>query len=112
MNTPPSNDNYEPEASPFNAIPVAVVGLCMVIVAVEVLMSLSGRGLIGGVEGIAWRRDAMLEYSVFGKIITPYLETGRYEPEVLLRFVSYVFIHQDFTSTAFVVVFTLALGKM
>lgn len=109
----PHNDNeLDHNASPFNALPVAVIGLAMVIVAVEIMLSLSGRGLIGGVEGIAWRRDAMVEYTVIGQIVTPYLETGRYNADILMRFVTYVFVHQNFTEMAFVVVFILALGKM
>lgn len=112
MSTPQNDDGFVPEASPFHAMPIAVVGLTMVLVAVEVLLSLSSRGLIGGSEGIAWRRDAILDFSMIGKIVTPYLETGRYDPEILLRFVSFVFVHTDFTSAAFVVVFTLALGKL
>ncbi|AML51463.1 rhomboid family intramembrane serine protease [Falsihalocynthiibacter arcticus] len=112
MSTPQNDNDFDHNASPFNALPIAVVGLVMVIVAVEIILSLASSGLIGGPEAIAWRRDAILDYSVLGQIITPYLETGRYEPEVLGRFVTYSFVHQNFTSMAFVAVFILALGKM
>ncbi|WP_380057857.1 rhomboid family intramembrane serine protease [Falsihalocynthiibacter sp. SS001] len=106
------DDTSNHNASPFNNLPMVVVGLVMVLSVIEILFSLSGRGLIGGPEAIAWRRDAIYQYALIGEFVTPYLDTGRYVPEILMRFVTYSFVHQDFVSTAFVVVFILALGKM
>jgi membrane associated rhomboid family serine protease len=108
----PSNDNYDPDASPFNALPPVVVALALAISAIEVFFYLGSTGLVGGTDAIAWRRDGILDFALLGKIVTPYLETGQYEPQALMRFVTHVFVHTNFTSAAFVVVFILALGKL
>ncbi len=97
---------------PFNPLPPVVVALALLIFGIELIFQAGSRGLLGGAEGVGWRLAAMREYAFSGAILDWMIETGRYPPEHLKRFVTYPFIHVSFTHTAFVLVFLLALGKM
>lgn len=103
----------DPDASPFNALPQGVILLAAAIFGVEMLFVLSKSGLIGGTRGGEdWRIFAFQRFAFSGDIFKWMIETGRWSPEHLLRFVSYAFVHFTFTHMIFVVVFVLALGKM
>lgn len=96
----------------FNTLPAAVVALALAIFAVEVVLTLSGRGYIGGAEGIGWRVWAIREFSFFPPLLAWAFETGGWSLEVFQRFVTYPFVHYGFGHAAFVIVFLLALGKL
>lgn len=96
----------------FNALPPAVLALALAIFAVEALLSLGARGIIGGQQAIGWRVEAIQEFSFFAPLISWLFETGNWSVEHLKRFVTYPFIHYGFTHAAFVIVFLLALGKL
>jgi membrane associated rhomboid family serine protease len=96
----------------FNALPAAVVALAFAIFAVEVVLTLADRGILGGPQGIGWRVDAIREFSFFPPLLSWAFETGTWSGDVLKRFVTYPFIHGGFTHAAFVIVFLLALGKL
>ncbi|MRX49639.1 rhomboid family intramembrane serine protease [Paracoccus sp. S-4012] len=98
------------DESPFNPLPLVVWALVLPAVASEAVFALNSAGFTGG--GIGLRGRA--------------LELAAYPPEMALRMwqwgvmvwdqsyriLSYPFIHYGFTHAAFVVVFTLALGKV
>lgn len=100
-----------PDVSPVNPLPPVVVALALAIFVIEAAFNLGTRGLIGGPEAIGWRTAAIGAYTPSGLLFDRMLETGRFPPEHLLRFVSYPFIHVSFTHMIFAAVLLLALGK-
>ncbi|WP_299965160.1 rhomboid family intramembrane serine protease [uncultured Roseobacter sp.] len=100
------------EASPVNPLPPVVTILFLAIAAPEVIFGLGAQGLIGGPEAIGWRLSAVQSYAFSGDIFDWMVTNGRWLPEHLLRFLTYPFVHDSFTSALFVAVFLLALGKL
>ncbi len=96
----------------FNAVPAAVVALALAILAVEILLTIGSKGLIGGPEAIGWRLEAIQRFSFFAPVLAWMVETGNWPLEQLQRFVTYPFIHTGFVHTIFVMVFLLAIGKL
>ncbi len=99
------------DAPPFNPLPPVVIALAVVIFGIEVLFSLATKGIIGPPEAVGWRLAALRDYAFYPQILQWMLETGQAPPELLLRFITYPFIHVSFTQMLFVVVFILAIGK-
>lgn len=102
----------DPDASPFNAVSPVIVFLALAIFVVELAMSGSARGLLGGAEGVGWRVEAVQTYGFYGPVLDHMIETGRFSLADSARFVTYLFIHYSFTHTLFVLAFLLALGKL
>lgn len=102
----------DPSAPPLNPMPPVVWFLVLPIIAVEAMFNLGAHGLIGGPGAVGWRLAAFEDYAFSGQVLDWMIATGRYPPEQLARFVSYGFLHANFTHALFVVVFILALGKM
>ncbi len=100
------------EESPFNALPPIVVALALVIFGVELMFQAGARGFVGGPVAVGWRLDAIQSHAFSGTILDWMIETGRWPPEHLMRFVTYPFVHHSFTHMLMVIVFLLALGKM
>lgn len=96
----------------FNSLPPAVVALAVAIFAVEVVLTLGARGIIGGPEAIGWRLVAVQEFSFVSAVLRVFFETGNWSTAEVQRLVTYPFVHIGFTHAAFVIVFLLALGKM
>lgn len=101
----------DPPQSPFNPLPPVVIFLCAAIVAVEAMFSLGARGLVGGPQAIGWRLGAIQSYAFSPEILQWMLENGRWPIEQLRRFVTYPFVHANFTHALFAGVMVLALGK-
>jgi membrane associated rhomboid family serine protease len=102
----------EPNISPVNPLPAAVVALVLVIMGIEAAFSLGMRGIIGGPEAIGWRLEAFQSYAFSSEIFWWMADTGQWPSEHLIRFLSYTFVHGAFTHALFVCVFVLAMGKM
>ena len=100
------------DQSPINPLPAVVVVLALLIFGIELVMQAGARGFVGGAEGVGWRLAAMREYGFSAPVLDWMIETGRWPLEHLKRFVTYPFIHVNFTHTLMVLVFLLALGKM
>lgn len=98
--------------SPVNPLPPVIVALFLIVAGVEVVLSLAGRGFIGGPAGIGWRLEAIQSYAFSGLIFDWMVANGQWPAEHLIRFVSYLFVHGSFTHAIFVCVMLLALGKM
>jgi len=101
-----------PNPSPVNSLPPAVVALVLVIMGIEATFSLGARGIIGGPGAVGWRLEALQVYGFSSEIFWWMWETGHWPAEHLIRFISYAFVHGAFTQALFVCVFVLAMGKM
>ena len=100
------------DQSPVNPLPWVVLLLVLPVVAMELVVSAGGTGLVGGQNGVGWRIDAIQRFS-FAPGVADWMREGHhYMPETVMRFVTYPFVHGNFTHALFVVVFLLALGKM
>ena len=100
------------DESPLNPIPPVIWLLLLPIVAMEVVLSAGGSGLVGGPGAAGWRLEALQKFSFAPGIFKVLLENRIFPPEQMMRFVTYPFVHGGFTHALFVGVFLLALGKM
>jgi rhomboid protease GluP len=98
-------------ASPVNPLPRVVIALFAVVMGIEALFSLGAQGIIGGPQAIGWRLGAIQGYAFSAEIFQWMLANGRWPTEHLARFVTYPFIHGNFTHALFAGVMLLALGK-
>lgn len=97
--------------SPFNKLPLVVVGLALVIAGIEIALQMAHAGLIGGARGVGWREVAFEDYGVFNSVWEQ-LVSRRYFPwEHMRRFLTYPLFHAGFQHAIFVVVFILAMGN-
>ncbi|MEO1238546.1 MAG: rhomboid family intramembrane serine protease [Pseudomonadota bacterium] len=100
------------DESAFNAISPVVVALALAIFAIELVLTVSARGILGGAEGVGWRIEAVQNFAFFGPVLDYMLEIGGLTVAGMIRFVTYPLIHGSFMHALFVIVFLLALGKM
>jgi len=97
--------------SPFNAVPLLVILLTLLIVGVEVVLQLANAGVIGGPRGVGWRLAAVEEYGFSAAVLERVLVNDDYSFDMLKRFVTYPFINGQLIQVAFCAGLTLALGK-
>jgi membrane associated rhomboid family serine protease len=101
----------DPAAPPLNPLPPVVWLMVLPVAAVEAVLSLADRGLVGGAAGVGWRLAAIQDFAFSAPVWEWMVANRRFPPEHLLRFLTYPFVHVNFTHALFVVVFQLALGK-
>lgn len=94
-----------------NPIPVVILAVCMVVIAVELVLSAAGAGIIGGPTGIGWRLDVMQDYGFSPAVLDRVWSVGDMNPDLIKRFVTYGFVHSDFIGSCFAAALILALGK-
>lgn len=99
-----------PHERPINDLPVVIVGLCLIAVAVELMLSAASAGVLGGPGGIGWRVQFVQEFSFVPGVIDA-MKAGDYGLGLLRRFVTYAFIHDGMTHMLFAGALLLALGK-
>ena len=99
------------DSAPINPLPPVVVILVVLIAAVEAIFQLGEAGIIGGATGPAWRILIADQFGFANAAVYLMWDTGQYPADLLVRFVSYMFIHTGFVAALFSVVFILALGK-
>ncbi|MBL3585373.1 rhomboid family intramembrane serine protease [Rhodovulum sulfidophilum] len=102
----------DPNAPPINPLPAVVWLLVLPVIAMEVVLSLGARGLVGGPGAVGWRLQAIRDYGFSGQVFDWMLQSGQFPVDQMIRFVTYPFVHASLTHAVFVVVFILALGKM
>lgn len=104
---------YDPDinAPPINPLPPVVILLACLIGSVELIFQAAEAGYIGGPQAIGWRVDAVQHYAFSDQLFDWMRQSGNYAANNMLRFVSYVFIHQSFLHVVFALVFVLAIGK-
>lgn len=103
--------NPDHNASPFNAMPPVVLVLAAAILGIELIFQAGAHGFAGGPQGVGWRIEAFNRFAFLPGLFDHALATGQWSPGVVMRFFSYVFVHQGLPHVAFVLVFLLALGK-
>ena len=94
-----------------NPIPPVVIVLCLIVVLVELVLSAAAAGMIGGLQGLGWRINAMQDYAFFPAVLDRVISVGDYSMNVMKRFVTYGFVHASFTQALFAAALLLALGK-
>ncbi|MDR0809606.1 MAG: rhomboid family intramembrane serine protease [Gemmobacter sp.] len=99
-------------ASPVNPLPWVVWALVLPMIAMEVVLSLGARGIIGGPLAIGWRQDAVQRFAFSPGLMRWMAENDVWPVRELARLVTYPFVHLSFTHAVFVMVMLLALGKM
>ncbi|MBN2629350.1 MAG: rhomboid family intramembrane serine protease [Rhodobacteraceae bacterium] len=99
-------------APPLNPLPLVVWALALPMIAMEVVLSLAERGLVGGATGVGWRLQALERFAFSPDLMRYFLETGQYPLNGLHRLISYPLVHGGVTHALFAVVILLALGKM
>lgn len=98
-------------APPLNPLPPVVWVLALPVIAMELVLSLAERGLVGGAQGVGWRLQAVERFGLFPELVKYQWEMGGQPVEELHRVVSYALVHGSFTHAVFAVVMLLALGK-
>lgn len=94
-----------------NPIPAVVMAICLIVIAVELVLTAAGAGLIGGPAGIGWRLNVMQDYGFSPAVWDRVWNIGDWDPDLLKRFITYGFVHSDFIGTCFAAALILALGK-
>lgn len=102
----------DPNAAPLNPLPPVVWALALPIIAMEVVLGLGARGLVGGPQAIGWRQDAVQRFAFSPDLLRNMVELGSYPWQGLARLVTYPLVHGSFTHALMAVVILLALGKM
>ena len=104
---------YDPDmnAPPINSLPVVIILLVCLIGGAELVFQMGENGFVGGSQGIGWRIEAMQRFAFSDTLFDWMRLTGTYSPQNMLRFISYIFVHQSFMHTLFALVFVLAIGK-
>jgi rhomboid protease GluP len=99
------------QENPINPIPTVVMVLALAMVLVEGALSLGAAGVIGGPEAIGWRLTTLQDYAYAPAVWEQVVARGNLSPDMLKRFVTYLFVHGSFTHVVFALVILLALGK-
>lgn len=99
-------------APPLNPLPMVVWALALPMIAMEFVINLGARGLVGGPQAIGWRLDAVQRFAFSPDFMRQMIAEQRYPTDGLTRLVTYPLVHGNLTQTLFVVVMLLALGKM
>ncbi|MEM0949253.1 MAG: rhomboid family intramembrane serine protease [Pseudomonadota bacterium] len=102
----------DPDAPPVNPLPVGVVILALPMVILELAFLAGSEGIVGGPEAVGWRLATIERYAFFVPLFQFAQETGQWVPEILVRLLTYPFMHWGFTHMLMALVFLLALGKM
>jgi membrane associated rhomboid family serine protease len=104
--------NRDPNAAPLNPLPAVVWALALPIIAMEVVLNLGARGLIGPPEAVGWRLDALQRFAYSPDLMRQMILEHTWPLDGLMRLATYPFVHFSFTHALFVVVILLAIGKM
>lgn len=100
------------DESPINALPPVIWLLVLPMIASEIVFGLGQIGLIGGAQGIGLRLNALEMTAYYPQLPLRMWEARIFSARAAARVLTYPFIHGSVTHALFVIVFTLALGKM
>jgi membrane associated rhomboid family serine protease len=105
------SDNPHLPQSPLNPLPPVVWALVLPMVLLEAILELADAGLIGGAGGVGWRMEVLSRMVFLPDQLMWMWDSQRFPLQELVRILTYSFVHLSLMHAAFVVVFTLALGK-
>ncbi|WP_313138163.1 rhomboid family intramembrane serine protease [Paracoccus jeotgali] len=100
------------DESPINAISPVVWLLVLPMIAAEAVFGLGAIGFIGGAQGIGLRLNGLELAAYIPQLPVRMWELGVFNLRHAARVLTYPFVHGSLTHALFVIVFTLALGKM
>ncbi len=100
--------NHDLNAPPLNPLPWIVWVLALPLIAMELVLQLAERGLVGN---IGWRLQAVERFAFAPDILRAEWSTGAWTLHGAYRLVSYGMVQGNLTAALFVVVLLLALGK-
>lgn len=106
-------DDYErPEMiAPINPLPPVVWLLALPMIVLEAVFSLADNNVIGGAQAIGWRASAIETYALWPEFWRQHFAAGLFDLPLMLRFITYPFLHYTITQAIFAVVILLAMGK-
>ncbi|MBO9406317.1 rhomboid family intramembrane serine protease [Shimia sp. R9_1] len=104
--------SHPDDQSPINPLPPVVTALFLILAGVEAVLWLGSQGIVGGPTAVGWRLEAIQRYAFSAEIFDWMMTTGNWPLEHVVRFVSYLFVHGNFTHALFGGVLLLAMGKM
>lgn len=100
-----------PGESPVNPVPPVILALFLTIAGIEAVLSLGGMGLAGGPAAVGWRLG-LFDRFAFSPMVLEQVLQGRWgDTGLLVRFVSYAFLHGSAVPALFAGALLLALGK-
>ena len=99
-------------ASPLNPLPGVVWLLILAVAGIEVVLSAAGFGLIGGAQGVGWRMVAIQEHGFSSALQDWMLDTRRFPPDTLARYLTFPFVHGAPMHAVLSVVMLAAMGKV
>ncbi|PYE84786.1 rhomboid family intramembrane serine protease [Pseudoroseicyclus aestuarii] len=109
--TPRPDPNHAPLPNPFNAVSPVIVVVALAILGVELLLDAGAFGLAGGRMGVGWRIAAVEDWGFAPGVLDRLVQARDVSPDILMRFVTYAFVHGSFTHMLFGAALLLALGK-
>ncbi|MBO9400370.1 rhomboid family intramembrane serine protease [Shimia sp. R9_3] len=104
--------SHPDDQSPINPLPPVVTALFLILAGVEAVLWLGLQGIVGGPTAVGWRLETIQRYAFSAEIFDWMMTTGNWPLEHVVRFVSYLFVHGNFTHALFGGVLLLAMGKM
>ncbi len=113
QSSPPIGNGDDPAQiePPINPLPWVVWVMVLPMIALEALFSAAEAGLVGGAQGIGWRVASLEQYAVWPAYWRQQAAAGAFDFELLIRFVTYPFLHINPTHAVFAIVILLAMGK-
>ncbi|SUZ32106.1 hypothetical protein ROE7235_01859 [Roseibaca ekhonensis] len=94
-----------------NPLPWAVWLLTLSVAGVELVLWAGAHGLVNWAGSAGWRAQALVLFGISPDLQGWMIDSGRYPPERLWRYLAYGFVHLGPMQAALVVVITAALGK-
>lgn len=105
------NTDTDPNASPVNPIPWPVLVMLLIIAAVEIALQLGESGYLANPASIGWRVTWQNDFGLNTNLVDWMIQNRNLEPQYLMRFVTYSFVHTSFTHALLGAVFIAAMGK-
>jgi len=95
-----------------NPLPPMVVALALAMAGVEIVLQAAEAGLIARGADAGWRVAWIERFGFQADLLDQMIARGVWHWDVVLRLVSYPFLHAGATHAIIAVVFVLALGKV
>lgn len=105
------NDN-KLNNSLINPLPPIILVITLFLILIELIFQLSETRIIFGGVGPGLRNNIITQYAFYGSLQDWMISNSALRWELLIRYISYLFIHLSFLHTLIATVMFLALGKM